>query len=158
MEVWKTIKGFEDYKVSNLGNVKSLKFGKEKILKQSKDGDGYLKVNLHCNSKKYTKKIHKLVSMCFLNNIDNKLVVDHIDNNPNNNNLNNLQLITNRKNVSKNAPNKYSKLTGVTFHIRKNKYKSTIGVNNKNIHLGYFNNEQDAHLAYINKLKEIDNT
>lgn len=159
MEIWKTIKGFEDYQISNLGRVKSLKFNKEKILKQSIDGDGYLKVNLHCNSKKVTKKIHKLISYSFLKDYkENKLVVDHIDNNPLNNNLNNLCLITKRENVSKDAPNKYTKYTGVSFHFRKNKFKSTIYINGKNKHLGYFENILDAHNAYLNKLKEIDNT
>ena len=34
MEIYKDIKGHEEsYQVSNLGNVKSLKYGKEKILK-----------------------------------------------------------------------------------------------------------------------------
>ena len=31
-EVWKTIKNFSDYQISNKGNVKSLKYNKEKIL------------------------------------------------------------------------------------------------------------------------------
>lgn len=159
MEIWKTIDGFEDYQISSFGRVKSFKFGKEKILKPSFDTDGYLKVNLHSNSKKITKKIHKLISYAFLNDFyGNKLVVDHIDNNPINNNLNNLRLITNRENVSKDAPNKYTKYTGVSFHLRKNKFKSTIYINGKNKHLGYFENPIDAHNAYINKLKEIDNT
>jgi hypothetical protein len=158
MEVWKTIKDFQDYQVSNLGRVKSLKFGKEKILKQSIDGDGYLKVNLHNESKKATKKIHKLVSMCFLENTNINLVVDHIDNNPLNNKVDNLRLITKRINVSKDAPNKYSKLIGVSLHKRKNKFVSTISINKVNVHLGYFKNELEASIAYQNKLKEIDNT
>jgi len=36
MEVWKVIKDFEDYQISNLWNVKSLKNWKEKILKSKK--------------------------------------------------------------------------------------------------------------------------
>jgi hypothetical protein len=34
MEEFKSIKDYEDYQVSNLGNVKSLKFGNDRILKQ----------------------------------------------------------------------------------------------------------------------------
>ena len=33
MEIWKIIEGFENYQISNLGRVKSLWFGKEKILR-----------------------------------------------------------------------------------------------------------------------------
>lgn len=46
MEIWKDIEGYEGYKISNYGNVKSLKFGKEKILKPIKDKYGYLQVIL----------------------------------------------------------------------------------------------------------------
>ena len=39
-EIWKDIKGYKGhYKVSNLGRVKSIKYGKEKYLVFSKNGD-----------------------------------------------------------------------------------------------------------------------
>ena len=42
-ENWKAIVGYEGlYEVSDLGRVRSLKYGKEKILKPWKDGSGYL--------------------------------------------------------------------------------------------------------------------
>ena len=48
MEEFRDIKGYEGvYQVSNLGNVKSLKYGKERILKTTMDGVGYLKVMLY---------------------------------------------------------------------------------------------------------------
>ena len=95
MEIWKNVKGFEDYEVSELGNVKSLKLGKERILKNSIDKKGYYKVNLSNKGKTKTFKVHKLVAMAFLNHkpCGYKIVVDHIDNNPLNNNVENLQLI-----------------------------------------------------------------
>lgn len=34
MEEWRTIKGYEDYKVSNLGRVMSLKRGTQKEIKR----------------------------------------------------------------------------------------------------------------------------
>lgn len=34
-EIWKQIEEFPDYEVSSLGRIKSLKYGKEKILKQN---------------------------------------------------------------------------------------------------------------------------
>jgi hypothetical protein len=40
-EIWKVITDFPDYYVSNLGRVKSLKFGKEKILNPYKRRIGF---------------------------------------------------------------------------------------------------------------------
>ena len=56
-EIWKTIKGFEDYEISSLGRVKSLKFGKEKIMIKSVNRQGYLHVRLCNKNKCETKKI-----------------------------------------------------------------------------------------------------
>ncbi len=49
MEVWKKIKGFENYQVSNLGRVKSLNRKKELILKGGIDTNGYKIVCLRSN-------------------------------------------------------------------------------------------------------------
>jgi len=60
-EIWKVIENFLDYEVSNMGRVKSLKFGKEKILTPGKNKFGYLYVILSKNKKPYNKKVHRLV-------------------------------------------------------------------------------------------------
>ena len=61
-EIWKDIKGYEGlYQVSNFGRVKSLKFGKEKILKPLKFTKGYLGVRLYKDLAVKTITIHRLV-------------------------------------------------------------------------------------------------
>ena len=48
-ELWKDITGYEGlYQISNFGNVKSLsdRWGKERLLKPSKNSSGYLNINL----------------------------------------------------------------------------------------------------------------
>ena len=91
-EIWKPIKGYEGlYEVSNFGRIKSLKFGKERILKGSKDKYGYLQVVLSKNNKSKTFKVHRLVSEAFIPNPDNLPQVNHKDENPSNNNVNNLE-------------------------------------------------------------------
>ena len=54
VEIWKFIPNYEDYQVSNLGNVKSLKYSKERLLKTNFSGKGYLSVHLSKKSKYIT--------------------------------------------------------------------------------------------------------
>lgn len=161
IEFWKAIPGYEGiYEVSDLGRVKSLgnnESRKEKILKFSNNRKGYCKLNLfkHANSKTY--QAHQLVAMAFLNHIPSKSknVVDHINNIKTDNRLENLQIITQRENTSKDKKNKTSKYTGVYWCKNKNKWRSTIYISNKQIHLGYFKDEYKAHLAYEKALNEM---
>lgn len=67
-EIWKDIKDFPDYKVSNLGNVKSLKRKKERILKQGINNRGYAYVNLCNNGDVKNIKVHRLVAFAFVLN------------------------------------------------------------------------------------------
>ena len=69
--------------------------------------------------------------------------------------IENLEIITNRENTNKKHKKSKSKYIGVTWHKRVNKWTAQILYKRKNIHLGCFNNEIDAHNAYQNKLKEI---
>ena len=157
MEIWKEIKGYESYEVSNLGRVKSLKYNKERILKPALTGSSCLGVSLAKNGKAKTKKIHQLVAEAFLNHIPDgyKLVVDHIDNNPLNNELGNLQIITNRENSSKDKKGFSSEHVGVNWNKASKKWKTQIRINGKQTHLGMFTNELEASKAYQNALLEM---
>ena len=117
IEVWKNIPEFESYQVSNLGNVKSLKYGKERMLKQSTNGVGYYQIGIYGNKKRIQKTVNQTMAIAFLSHkpCGHKIVVDHIDNNKLNNKLYNLQLITHRENISKDKKNKTSKFIGVYF-------------------------------------------
>jgi hypothetical protein len=153
-EIWKTIEGFGDYEVSNLGRVKSFKFGKERILK-SRNRNGYLAVDLWKECKRTTKNIHQLVAIAFLNHkvCGMEKVVDHIDMNKTNNNLNNLQIVSFRENVSyKRGKSEY---TGVYWHKDNEKWYSRITINKKSKYLGSFDDENKAHLAYQKALKAL---
>lgn len=94
-EIWKDIKGYEGlYQVSNLGNVKSLNYGrtcKERILIPCKKPNGYLNVELskNCICKKFY--VHRLVAKAFIENPDNLPQVNHIDENKLNNRVDNLE-------------------------------------------------------------------
>mgnify|MGYP003652292995 CR=1 FL=1 len=157
IEVWKNIPEFESYQVSNLGNAKSLKYGKERILKKPINGNGYIQVGIYKNKKRYARTINQLMAIAFLNHkpCGHKMVVDHIDTNKLNNKLYNLQVITHRENLSKDRKG-ISKYTGVFLAKGRTKWRASININGKTKHLGCFVNEKDASQAYQNELKKIN--
>ena len=141
------------YFVSDFGEVKSCSGAKPRILKQRNDRQGYPRVNIYIDKKCTTFKIATLVAMVFLNHSkENGLVVDHIDNDKSNNKLSNLQLVSVRKNSSKDKKG-VSKYTGVSWCKLSKKWKAQIHLDGKKIHLGIFKNELDASKAYQNRLK-----
>jgi len=170
-EIFKDIPNFEGiYQISNLGSVKSLerkvkhskgglRMVKEKILKPTDDGKGYLQVMLQRQGRIKLFQVHQLVAMVFLNHkpCGHKLVVDHINNISSDNRVENLQLISNRENSSKDKKGGSSKYVGVCWSKAIRKWIAYIKINEKRIHLGTFKDEYKAHLAYQNKLKEILN-
>jgi hypothetical protein len=102
-EIWKDIEGYEGlYQVSNLGRVKSLKkkYSKEdRIRKLRLDKDGYLVVSLWKYGKPKTMKVHRLIAISFIENIENKSFVNHLDGIKNNNSIENLEWVTASENT-----------------------------------------------------------
>lgn len=85
----KAIKGFEDYLISDTGQVYSIK--SKKYMKATKSCYGYLVVTLYKNGKGLMKFIHRLVAEVFIKNPDNKPTVDHINRNKTDNRVSNLR-------------------------------------------------------------------
>jgi hypothetical protein len=158
METWKKIKCTEDYMISSLGRVKSLKNNKVNILKNVINNKGYYKVCIKIDNKIKTERIHILVAIAFLNHKPDghNIVVDHIDNNKLNNNISNLQLITQRENSTKDKRIGSSKYVGVHFCNTIKKFIAKIRINGKSTPLGRFDKEEDARDAYLNKLNQIN--
>lgn len=161
MEIYRDIPGFESlYQVSNLGNVKSLKFNggsKEKILKTTFDHSGYKKLALCKNKKRSMRTVHQLVAMAFLNHVpcSLKLVVDHIDGDRENNTVSNLRIVTNRTNTNQKHIKSTSKYTGVSWKVKNKKWEAKIKISGKSKYLGIYENELDAHKAYELALSKI---
>lgn len=101
-EIWKDVIEYEGlYQVSNFGRVKSLNYGrsgKERILKQVLDGDGYYCVLLYKNGKRKRFSVHRLIVMTFIGPITKGLVVNHINECRTDNRLENLEICTIREN------------------------------------------------------------
>lgn len=119
-EIWKEIKGYPNYMVSNFGRVKSLdhyteqkhrngklykRFMKGKILtpyKHKSNGKYYYTVNLPYNGHIQVKYIHILVADAFLKKGNENYVVDHINRDSLDSRLSNLRYVKAGDNV-KNA-------------------------------------------------------
>lgn len=88
---WKTINGFENYKVNDQGDV--MRIGTNKILK-CYERKNYLGVYLYGNGKRSFMMNHRLVAMAFLENPHNYPQVNHKDEDTHNNNVENLEWCT----------------------------------------------------------------
>ena len=120
-EHWKEIDEFPGYEVSDLGRIRSY-YKKEKkkgswggyervlydepqrILKQSDDGNGYLKVYLQDGDKRRCVKVHRLVAEAFVDNPNGYDTVDHIKSGPEgklDNSASNLRWLSRRENIQK---------------------------------------------------------
>jgi hypothetical protein len=160
IETWKDIPSYEGiYQISDFGNVKSFKYGKEKLLKPGTNGQGYLKVDLCKEGEMKTKSVHQLAAEVFLGHKSdgyNGLIVDHKNNIKTDNRLENLQLVTARHNSSKDRKVGTSKYTGVHWNKATSKWKAQIQINGKVKYIGLFTCELAASQAYKNELKQIN--
>ena len=148
MENWKYLN--ENYKVSDLGNVFSVR--NSTILKLDNRG-GYkrIKINIGNGIKKYG--VHQLVAMAFLGHKPDghKIVVDHINGNKSDNRLKNLRLVTGRANLSMRGGT--SKYVGV--YKQQNSWIAKITVDYKVEYLGSYKTEEEARTHYVKRLNEL---
>ena len=111
-EEWRDVVGYEGlYQVSSEGRVKSLerkvphcsggeRIKKERILKPGADRGGYLRVDLCDGGKSRMFSVHRLVCQAFHDNPENKLDVNHINENKTDNRACNLEWSTRKENCN----------------------------------------------------------
>ena len=91
----------------------------------------------------YHRVIYKFYNPDWDINCDPGYVIDHKDTNQSNNEYSNLRRIT----IQQNAFNTNAR--GTRFHKSLKKWQAQIKLNGKEIHLGLFVLEEDAHQAYL---------
>ena len=126
MEEYKKIDGYDNYEISNQGNVRNTDTGR--ILKLRKNCGGYLDVHLSKNGigKKFT--IHRLIGLYFIPNPQNLREIDHIDQDKANNSITNLRWVSPSNNC-RNRPkikDASSRYMGVCFDKARGKYRAQI--------------------------------
>ena len=112
---------------------------------------GYKKYVININNKQYvlSRIIYKAHNKDWEIDDNGKLnYIDHINRDSTDNRIENLRILTNQQNqFNRNAK-------GYCWNKHANKWRARISVNGKVKHLGLFDNEEDAHIAYL-KAKEI---
>ena len=136
-EKWSIIDGYDDYFISNLGNIYSLK--SSKFLKPRKS-DGYLRVTLCKKGKVKSHFVHKLIASAFILKNGDRNFVNHINSNRSDNRIENLEWCTTSENIIHGW--KYGNIIGITGrkHSVQTKYK--ISKNKKGLKHSEFHNHK----------------
>jgi hypothetical protein len=151
---YRVIPNYENYSISNNGNLINNKSNQELKTYIAGSGYKYCRIINQFGYKKTT--IHNLVCLVFLGERPNDYQIDHIDRNKLNNNINNLRYVS----VSENLSNR-----NVRLQARRNKKDEFYNIQTikkkgvfegysvviKQIYYGFFKNIEDA----INKRNEI---
>lgn len=90
---------------------------------------------------------------------NDKRFVDHINHNTLDNRLSNLRICTNsenQRNTFKRKGNATSKYKGVEWLTTQKCWRARFQHNKKRVHVGHFNHELDAALAYNQKVKSLN--
>ena len=134
-----TIKCFRDGRIFTLDN-RCKKYEKW-IERKVKPDRGYIRIQIG----RKLCRVHRLIMEAFEGPSEQE--VDHIDRNKTNNNFQNLRYCTrSENNLNKDV---CDNAKGYSWHKSKKKWQAQIYINYKTIHLGCFDNEHDAHQAFL---------
>lgn len=148
-EEWRDAVGFEGvYEISSLGNVRNKK--RKTIVKCFPNNKGYIFARLSVSGKYKNKAVHRMVAEAFLN-ISPEHPVNHMDGNKKNNNIANLEQSSTRENTTHFYGRK--RLTGAYYHKKTGRWRSSIRIDGKAVHLGVFSTAEEAHQRYLGAME-----
>jgi len=104
-------KEYSDYSVTSDGDVISHYGLEDRILKQSKNSDGYLRVGLSNHGNRKTVRINIIVARAFCEGYSPELEVDHINFIRTDNKAKNLQYLSRTENIQKSCNKSVAQLT-----------------------------------------------
>lgn len=134
-EIWKKIEGYDEkynYEVSNIGRVRKWyhhgkRLDEPRLVPQRVDNRGYVQVHLFKDGKEYTKSVHRLVAIVFIENPNNLDCVNHINEIKHDNMVENLEWCT--KEYNNNYGTRNERLA--TSKVNGKKSKPVVGINKK---------------------------
>lgn len=108
------------------------------------------------NKQQGTIKMHRFIVEHILNReLKSNEIIDHINHNTLDNTRNNLRIVSARQNAQNRKNKGISNYPGVVWVDQCKKWKARFTLNNKEIHLGHFDNEKDAAKAYEKACRKI---
>ena len=121
---------------------------------------GYIQCTTSFEGNLYRQYAHRLAWFLYYNELPPEFI-DHIDRNRINNKIANLRPTTKRENCSNiDKTNTSSKYVGVLYdrtYKGNNKWSARMLIHKKRIFIGRYSTEEEAYIAYQNKLMEIKN-
>lgn len=91
---------------------------------------------------------HRIVWELVFGPIPKGLQIDHINGNKIDNRIENLRLVTNRENCHNYSWHRGGRLPGCYYRKDCDKWQARAKVNGRDMHIGLYVNEQEAHEAY----------
>jgi hypothetical protein len=157
MEEYKPVKDFETiYEVSNKGKMKYINGGN--VVKTFINKHGYEQVVLINGTKRKYVSIHQLVAEAFLEKVEGKTEIDHRNCDKSNNDVSNLRYCSHQENCrnKKMMITNKSGVKGVNWCKIMKMWRARIKIDNKRIHLGFYNDIEDARKARVERaIKEF---
>ena len=104
--------------------------------------------------------VHRVIYFLYYQTDISSVTIDHIDQNTLNNSINNLRISTHQEQQcnKKGKQNSSSKYKGVNWSKSLQKWRASICVNKKRMHIGYYANEIEAAKAYNAAAEKLHGT
>ncbi len=123
---------------------------KKKKLAQAVSIDGYYRSNVNVGDKKMQILMHRVAWELYNKKLIGELIIDHRDQDKLNNKIDNLRVVTRAINNQNLGLKSNNKLGGHNIEkLPSGKYRARITVRSKKIHLGTFENLDDAIAAKL---------